>query len=143
MKRFLAVLAFAAVMPFMAMADDYVIPFEQLPEVSRSFVQTHFSGVQVAYAMRDSHSYEVRLADGGEIEFDYAGNWKEVDCKYRAVPASVMKLVPEGIPAYVSASFPKSLITKVNVKNWGYELELDNGLDLEFNKTGAFLRIDD
>ena len=93
--------------------------------------------------MRDSHSFEVRFNDGTEVEFDYSGQWKEVDCKYKVVPASVMKLIPAEIQTYVENTFPQTLITKVNVKNWGYELELSNGFDAEFDKSGRFLRIDD
>lgn len=81
--------------------------------------------------------------DGSEIEFDYLGNWEDVDCKYKAVPDSVIELIPVEIPNYVKANFPSTLITKVKVKTWGYELELNTGLELEFNKAGKFLRIDD
>lgn len=144
MKRIITILAALVCLPFMASADDdYAIQFAQLPQVSQTFVQTHFNGVNVVLSMRDSHSFEVRFEDGSEVEFDYAGNWKEVDCKYKSVPASVLKLVPAGIQTYVSANFPQAIITKINLKVWGYEVELNNGLDVEFNREGTFLRIDD
>lgn len=104
--------------------DDYAIPFGQLPAVSQNFVKTHFDVASVAYCMRDAHSYEVRFSDASEIEFDYSGK-------------------PASIPSHVQANFPSALITKIKVKNWGYELELNNGIELEFNKKGTFLRIDD
>lgn len=123
--------------------DDIAVAFEQIPACSRTFVTTHFPNAQVACCFRDNHSFEVRLADAVEIEFDTAGNWKEVDCKYKAVPASVMKLVPEPIGTYTLRSYPSSVITKVKVKAWGYEIELSNGLEVEFNRSGRFLRVDD
>ena len=143
MKKMIVAFAMIFALSFVAFADDYAIPFAQLPQVSQTFVQTHFKDVNVALSMRDSHSFEVRFEDGTEVEFDHVGKWKEVDCKYKALPASVLELVPAGIPTYVTTNFPQSIITKVNVKAWGYEVELNNGLDLEFNKAGAFLRIDD
>lgn len=143
MKRFFAILAALVSLPFLSTADDHAIPFAQLPQTSQTFVQTHFKGVNVVLAMRDFDSYEVRFEDGTEIEFDRSGNWKEIDCKYKAVPASVVKLIPAGIKSYVSSNFPQAEINQVNVKRWGYEVELNNGLELDFNKNGGFLRMDD
>ena len=144
MKRFFAILAVLVCISFISSADDdYAIPFNQIPSASQAFVKKHFPESQVSYCMRDSHSYEVRFSDGAEVEFNNSGNWKEVDCKYKAVPASVIKLIPASIPTYAGNNFQNTVITKVNAKPWGYELELSNGLDLEFDKAGNFLRIDD
>lgn len=139
----LCILASSVIFASAASDHDYAIPFEQLPAASQTFVTSHFAGIQVAYCLRDSHSFEARLADASEIEFNLDGSWKEVDCKYREIPASVIGILPATIPAYVQANFPKALITKVSVKFWGYEIELNNGLDVEFNAAGQFLRIDD
>lgn len=128
---------------FAAPDDDVAVAFEQIPAASQTFVTTHFAKEQVSFCLRDNHSYEVRLSDATEIEFDRAGNWEEVDCKYKAVPASVIKLIPEPVNAYVVRSYPSAVITKVKVKVWGYEIELNNGLEVEFNRAGQFLRIDD
>lgn len=143
MKKIITILALIS-LPILSFADgDYAIQFAQLPAQSQAFVKTHFDGAQVSYCLRDAHSFEVRFDDGAEVEFNHAGKWKEVDCKYKAVPASVLKLIPASVLTYVESNFPKALVTKVNVKSWGYELELNNGLDVEFNKKGKFLRIDD
>lgn len=49
MKRIITILALLVCLPLLSSADnDYVIPFEQLPQVSQTFVQTHFSGVNVS-----------------------------------------------------------------------------------------------
>ena len=146
MKKFflsICLLASSVILATAAPDHDYVITFDQLPAVSQTFVTTHFAEAQVAYCMRDSHSFEVRLADASEIEFNLNGTWKEVDCKYKELPASVTALLPDTIPAYVKANFPTAVITKVSAKMWGFEIELNNGLDVEFNTTGQFLKIDD
>lgn len=143
-QAFLSICLLVSSFFFIATADDdYPITFEQLPPVSQTFVKTHFANVQVAFCLRDSHSYEVRLADASEIEFNLNGSWKEIDCKYQAVPVSVTDLLPKDIPTYVKTNFPTAIITKVNVKVWGYELELNNGLEVEFNSQGQFMRMDD
>lgn len=122
---------------------DYFVSFDQLPAAAQEFVNTHFPKAQVVNCVRDAHSYEVRLADASEIEFNVNGAWEEVDCKYREVPASVVALLPKTVPAYVKANFPTATITKVNTKVWGFEIELNNGLEVEFNTAGQFLKIDD
>lgn len=144
-KLFLNIyLLFAAALLATAAPDhDYTIPYEQLPEASRTFVRTHFAQAQVSYCLRDSHSFEVRFADGSEIEFHNDGSWKEIDCKYREIPASVTALLPESIPEYVKANFPTAIITKVNKKFRGFEVELDNGLEIKFSQDGTFRKIDD
>ncbi len=146
MKKFFLIISFlVSSVVFMTAAPDhdYVITFDQLPAVSQTFVSTHFAEAQVAYCMRDSHSFEVRLADASEVEFNLNGTWKEVDCKYKELPASVTALLPAAIPTYVKANFPTVVITKVSAKMWGFEIELNNGLDIEFNTTSQFLKIDD
>ena len=91
-------------------------------------------------AKLDDGEYEVKLVDGTEIEFTTAGEWKKVDCRTRAVPSA---LGPEAITKYVKGQFPKNLITKIEKKRNGFEIELDNDLELIFDKNGAFMGADD
>ena len=74
------------------------------------------------------------------MEFDGNGNWDKVDCKYKAVPAA---LVPDVIAKYVSANYAGALVTKIDKELYGYEIELNNGLDLKFSTNGQLLEIDD
>ena len=146
MRRFIlsiCILVSSVLFAAAAPDHDYVVKFEQIPAVSQTFVTTHFAKVQVSYCMRDSHSFEVRLTDASEIEFNLDGTWKEVDCKYKEIPASVSALFPSAISTYVKDNFPTAAITKVSAKMWGFEIELNNGLEIEFNTEGQFLKIDD
>jgi len=125
-------------------ADDRVIPVEQLPEAAKQFVKTNFPGQTISYATVDteflSKTYEVRLDNGTEIEFDKKGVWDKVDCKRSAVPA---KLVPAAIAQYVKANFPGTKIVKIDKDRGNYEIELSNDLDLKFNSRGKLMKIDD
>lgn len=125
------------------MARDRVVQFSQLPQEAKTFISTHFAGVQPSYAKLDDGKYEVRLADGTEVEFSRDGQWDNVDCKYRAVPGTVLALIPAEINNYVAANFPGASIVKIDKEVFGIEIELDNDLDLVFGKKGNFLRIDD
>lgn len=145
MKRIVTI-AVAAVFTLFwlnACARDMIVTYDQLPQGAKTFIATHFADSQVSYAKLDDGKYEVRLADGTELDFTRAGEWDKVDCKYTAVPATVLALVPGGITAYVNANFPNSQIVKVDKERFSIEVELDNDLDLVFGKKGNFIRIDD
>lgn len=126
-----------------ASARDRLVTYEQLPQTAKTFVTTHFADQKVSYAKIDDGKYEVKLADGSELEFTKAGEWIKADCKYSAMPASVVALVPAGIPLAVKERFPDAVIVKID-KGWrNIEIELDNDLELVFNKKGELVRIDD
>ena len=104
----------------------------------------HFDAAQIAYVLLDKglfdDEYEVRFNDGRTIEFNKAGELQKVDCKLMEVPSA---LIPEPVQAYVKASFPNAFITEWGKDDRGYKAELNNGLDLKFNRQLEFIRIDD
>lgn len=142
--RFLLTALLALSTAALCFADDRPIPVEQLPAAAKTFVQEHFPENAIVYAKMDVEmqktEYEARLNDGSKVEFDEQGNWKEVNCHYKAVPAV---LVPKAIADYVQAKFPDIAITKISRKWYGFEVELLSDLDLRFDKDGAFIGFDD
>jgi hypothetical protein len=56
------------------------------------------------------------------------------------VPA---KIVPAKISKYVHKNYPNVLIKEIQKERRKYEVSLSNGLDLDFNLNGKFLKIDD
>jgi hypothetical protein len=139
MKKVLVLLLSVVAFNVYAFADKPVT-YAQLPQKAQQFITKYFSGVEFLSAKLDDGEYEVKLVDGTEIEFTTAGEWKKVDCRTRAVPSA---LVPEAITKYVKGQFPKNLITKIEKKRNGFEIELDNDLELIFDKNGAFMGADD
>lgn len=137
----LALVAFLA--PAKADNDRPISP-DQLPAAAKTFLQQTFPDNPVAYAEIEQGfaktKYEVRLGDGTKVEFNGSGEWDKVDCKYKAVPAA---LVPDVIAQYVQANYPGALITKIDKELYGWEIELNNGLDLKFSAGGKLLEIDD
>ena len=126
------------------LADDKIIPVEQLPAPAKTFVKKYFPQATIEYATKDTEfmgtTYEVRLSDGTEVDFDKKGNWDNVDCKTKAVPAS---LVPAAIAQYVKAHYPNTVIVKIDKERSGYDIELSNDLELKFNSKGKLIGIDD
>lgn len=145
MKHF--ILSLVALMAVLAPAkadNDRPIPPEQLPDAAKTFIQQTFPQASIAYAEIEQSfaktKYEARLNDGTKVEFNGSGVWDKVDCQYRAVPA---QLIPEVIAKYVQATYAGALITKIDKELYGYEIELNNGLDLKFSSAGQLLEIDD
>lgn len=72
-----------------------------LPQASQDFLAKYFPGVAVTKAKNDfaDRRYEVDLANGAEVSFDYDGEWIEVDAPDGAMlPSSTLaSLIPEAV----------------------------------------------
>lgn len=145
MKRvvFYFALIFVALLGEACQSADRVVPFDQLPESAQSFIKTHFPDLSVSVVIQEHRSYEVRLADGSEVEFDRSGDWDNVDCAPHAVPQTIVSLLPAAIPTYIATSFPNDHVVSIDKNRRNFEIELSNDLDLKFSKEGKFLALDD
>ncbi len=117
---------------------------KQLPQTAQDFIKKHFAKEKVSYIKIDKEiletEYEVRFENGTSIDFAGNGNWKDVDCENTAVPTAI---IPKKIQSYVNQNFKGQTITKIDNTERHYDIELSNGLDLEFDTKGNFLRMDD
>lgn len=127
-----------------ANAQNTPITINELPEKAQAFLREHFSGQSHDYLLKDAETfkvdYEVRLTNGTEIEFNKKGEWKEVNGNKIAIPVSVL---PMSIASYLKTNHPDTFATKIEKETKGYEVKLDNGLELKFNSRGKFVKIDD
>lgn len=125
------------------MADnDKPIEVSQMPKAAQQFVKQYFGGQKVAYAKMESDwskSYEVGFANGDKIDFDKKGNWTEVDCKHSVVPTEI---VPEPIVTYLATHYAERKITGIEQDTHGYEVRLDNGLEMKFTKEYRLVELD-
>lgn len=136
------ILAFIAIVSFgfsTAMAQNT----NTNPAITQ-FVTQHFPNATVQMMMPDEDDIDVVLNDYTKIEFRLNNEWKKVDCEhsttFTAVPATI---VPEQITAYVNANFPSAIIKKLEKNFRGWEIELNNGLELKFNSNFKVMEIDD
>ena len=136
------ILAFIAIVSFgfsTAMAQNT----NTNPAITQ-FVTQHFPNATVQMMMPDEDDIDVVLNDYTKIEFRLNNEWKKVDCEhsttFTAVPATI---VPEQITAYVNANFPGDNKKKLEKKFRGWEIELNNGLELKFNSNFKVMEIDD
>ena len=140
-KTVFILLAFLLTMCMPMMADnDRVITFDQLPQTAQTLLKTHFADKVPLVITVDWDDYKVMYQSGEKVEFDKKGNWKDLDCKVSAVPTA---LIPEQIKAHVKATFPGTTIIKLDRDRRGYDVKLNNGLELEYNKQFQVVDIDD
>lgn len=150
MKKLISLLGLSLALVFgsceQASADnDRVIKFAELPATAQTFIKKHFPKGQVSIVKLDkelfSRSYEVILADGTKLEFDKNGTWTDIDGQRRAIPTST---IPSAIASYVAKNFVGSKVVQLERTDVGrYSVELDNGVELLFDKQFRFVGLDD
>lgn len=123
--------------------NDERIDLQNLPTTAQNFVAANFPGATVTSAVKDyddiwGYNYDVILSDGTHIEFDEDGEWREVENRVSGVPTSV---IPAKIVEYVSTNYAAWFVVDIE-KERGYNVELSNDLDLDFDSDGNFVRID-
>lgn len=127
-----------------ANAQKTTITLAELPAKAQTFLKKHFGTENPTYIIKDketfSTDYKVQFANKIEVEFDGNGDWEEVDGHHTAIPTAI---IPTAIASYVKTNFKDAQVTSLDKGRWGYEVNLNNGLELEFDLSGKFLRIDD
>ncbi|MDE6570094.1 MAG: PepSY-like domain-containing protein, partial [Alistipes sp.] len=68
------------------------------------------------------------------------GEWEEVEAKRADFPMSV---IPQAIRSYLHQHYPDAAVKQIDRDRYGYEVKLRSGLELEFDKDGRLLKIDD
>lgn len=146
MKKFLLSLVMSVAAVFGATAaDTFAHDASVLPEAARATIASNFKAkVSIVKIDKDFgriNEYEVILTDGSEIDFDRAGNWKNVETNRSvSVPSG---FIAKPIQDYVKAKHPGTKVVGIEKKRSGYDVELNNGVDLKFNADGKFLKYDD
>lgn len=124
--------------------NDKPISVNELPQKAQQFIKQNFAGSEISFAKLEKDlldkKYEVIFVNGNKIEFDKNGNWKEVDCKHTAVPEAI---IPEQIKTVIAKQYPQAKVLKIDKDSRGYEVKLNNKLELKFNSTFQLVDIDD
>lgn len=147
MKRIGIILIGLALMTNMACADNDKVTnnINELPQVSRNFLNNYFNGNKVSHIKIDKDlllvdSYDVILTDGTSVEFNRDGEWKEVKSFQQNIPDT---LIPAEIRQYVSQNYPGQKIMTVERGKRKVSIDLANGLELKFDLNGNLIDIDD
>lgn len=137
-------LLFAGTTATFADGHDRPITIDRLPAAAQTFLKSHFANLTLAYAVEDPQfigsEYEVTYTNRTEVEFASNGEWTSVECRYEAVPASI---VPAQIAEYVAKTFSGAVIHKIERGRYTWEVDLSNGLEIKFDRKFQVIDIDD
>ena len=137
-----ALVAVALLVSLISCAKEEVIPVSLLPVEIKTYISTHFPSNTIVQVVKDldglTKTYDVMLSDQISLEFNRKNQIIDIDGK-TALPNSV---IPEKIRQYVTANYPTNVITDWELDDRNQQIQLDNGLDLEFTMNGDFIRID-
>ena len=86
-----------------------------------------------------SKEYEVIFTDGTNIDFDKKGRWEQIE-KKNGVPQGI--ILPS-INTYIKTKHPEAFVVKIDKEKKGYDVELNNKIEIKFGSKGEFLRYDD
>ena len=123
--------------------EDTVITFDQLPDAACDFLQKHFSGITIKEIVCERRAslaqYEVELKGGIDVQFDRNGICTEINCKKSAVPDAAM---PTEIVQQINERFPGHFVMKYEHDSRIYDIELDDGTELTFNRSLRLIDVD-
>lgn len=145
MKKIIFILSLlAGMLTFTGCDEDKIISESQLPQKAQQFIQQYFAEEEIAIVKSEREvsgkKYEVTFISGKNIEFKSNGDWIKVDCLFSAVPA---ELVPEAIANKVKEMYPDAIICVIDKESNYTEVDLNNGLDLKFDKKYNLISIND
>ena len=122
--------------------EDVMIPAAELPEEVISFLDTHFSGIEVRSVIKDydnsTYEFEVYLSNGTRIELSRRGEWRNVENHLAGVPHSV---IPNKILTYIAENYPDQMIIGIE-RDRQIDVELKGGVELVFSLNEDFVRFD-
>ena len=145
MKKMLFLFVSLFVMNLAVFADnDKPIQVTEMPKAAQQFINSHFANQSVALAKIDTEflnkTYDVVFTNGDQVEFDKKGNWIKVDCERTQVPSEI---IPVAIQQYVTKNYPDAKVLKIELTDRkGYDIDLSNGFEIEFDKKMRVVEID-
>ncbi len=119
--------------------DASVLPQQAQLTLKKAFPKASVNRVKVDQDLLGVKDYEVVLNNGTEIEFSKTGEWKEVDCGHKAIP---QLFVMKSIRDFIFKNHKGRSVVKIEKDDKRYDVELDDGTDMEFDRAGNFLRYD-
>jgi len=118
------------------------IALDRLPKAVKNVAMLHYTPDQILFITKEKQvgkdEYEFTLADGTKVEFYETGQLHKIKSQ-QGVPDS---FIPANMLMYIKATFPNSIVTEFKNDRTMKKIEINNDVDLIFNRKGKFLRID-
>lgn len=133
---------FVASLTLLSCDKETILQDSEIPTAIKSYVTENFPENPIIQAVKDrdgiTTTYDIILDQNIKLEFNSDKEIIDIE-GVTALPNSV---IPKKIAQYVSANHPTNTITDWKIDDRRQKVKLNNGLELEFNKDGDFLRID-
>ena len=143
-KLFLAIGLFAILSVAFISCDTNTKDVTVLPAAAQTVLKNDFkseiSNIEIDKKDGVIKEYDVKLVNGMKIEFDTLGVWKEIKApKDGEVPQA---LIPDTIMNFVNEKYPEIKVRKIQKEPYGYEVDLSNKTELQFDHNGGFIKED-
>lgn len=123
--------------------------YKHMPDNAKSYISRHFENSTINHYEKESDlldiEHKVYLNYNGvafRLEFDKYGNITEI-CSIDNRTPLPRSVLPVKITQHVRKRYPTAGIIEWEKKRSIQSIELDNGIELIFNRNGDFLRVDD
>lgn len=119
-----------------------------LPQAAQDFINENFADETVTKVDEDSgwlswddtEMYEVHFANGLRLDFNEQGEVTEISGGAGIeIPEDA---VPNELSSYVEENYPGEAVVSWEIENDKQEVELSNGMELEFDLSGKFVKED-
>lgn len=142
-KILLAGIAFLSFYTAGYAGNDKPVRPDQMPREAREFLNTFYKNTTVSFAKQETDwfekNYKVILEDGTSVEFDRSGDWTEIKGKSTGVPVAIL---PAPVRAYLADKYEGVSVKQAERQDRQLEVELENGLEIRFNKKYEVVDID-
>ena len=144
-------LFFTLVIIFSALATQTVRAQNRnsLPDNAKEYISRHFQSSTINHYEKEAElldmEHKVYINHNGasfRLEFDKYGNITEISSLDNRTPLP-QSVLPVKITQHVRQTYPNANIVEWEKKRSTQAIELDNGVELIYNRRGDFLRVDD
>jgi hypothetical protein len=122
--------------------EESLINVSQIPSDIQIFVSTYFSEQTIVRAIKETEgsaqTIDLYLDNLTKLEFNRTNQIVDIEGQAK-IPDS---LIQENILIYVGLTYPDYYITGWELEDSHQQIQLNNGIEIEFNLNGNFLRID-
>lgn len=114
----------------------------KLPVEATTFLDENFKGIAIQEMYKETQGttfkYEVKLANGAEVEFNNRGRWQEVESKTTSLPTTMLQ---PSVGEYINKTYPGSKVTEVKKGIRFNFVKINDQIKLQFDTEGNFYRI--
>lgn len=123
---------------------EEVVSDTELPGPAKEFITLHFTNEKIVNVVKEKDfldkkpTYEVLLANGTSMDFDQEGGLTEIDGAQNKLPDS---FIPAKIAQYVQTKYANTIIVGWEKEGENQDIELNNNIELCFDKNNEFLSV--